>query len=610
MKHSVSLVASVAAILAASPAIASPIEDAPAVTGPVVVTATRTALPVDEVLAPMIVISREELERSPAADAADVLRFHAGVEIARNGGPGQTASVFLRGTDSNHTLVLVDGVRINPGTIGLAPLQNLSPDLIERIEVVKGPRSTLYGSDAIGGVINVITRAGTGDQLRLQIGGGSYGTRDASASGALAGSAGQLSFGAAWLDSAGFPTRSDDQTDRGYRNLSANVAARTEVGGVDLAARVWHAEGTSEYSDFFLTPVDQDFRNTAASLEARFEPVAGLHARVAASLMQDWLQQNQANFLEQNDFLRTHRRSLDWQNDFAAGRHHALTAGLLLQRETAESLSYGDAFDAGTDVDLYYLQDRYVSGRHRALVAIGLTDHQTFGTHVTWNAEYGFEFRPGTSAYAIAGTAFRAPDATDRYGYGGNPALQPERSRSYEAGFRHHPGPRQTLAVGLFRNELSDLIQYVVTDPDTYAGENRNVDRARIQGLEASWAYEGELWRARAGITLQDPRDLSNDTQLLRRARQNYTLSLSRRIGAHELALDLLHAGERHDFGIPAPVPLAAYTLVSLAATVAVTPAMTFTARLENLLDEQYELAQGYNTPGRSLFVAARYDFR
>ena len=173
----------------------------------VVVTATRVPTPIDEVLAPVIVIDQDAIDRSAPADATDLLRFHAGLDIGRNGGPGQTTSVFIRGADSNHTLVLVDGVRMNPGTIGLAALQNIPPDMIERIEVVKGPRSALWGSDAIGGVINVITRRGTRDGWSAEAGYGDYDTRKASLNGGVPlGSSADFDFGVSWIDSNGFPT--------------------------------------------------------------------------------------------------------------------------------------------------------------------------------------------------------------------------------------------------------------------------------------------------------------------------------------------------------------------------------------------------------------------
>ena len=265
----------------------------------VVVTATRTPTPIEEVLASVVVIDRDEIERSLAGDAGDLLRFHAGLDIARTGGPGQTTSLFIRGAESNHTLVMVDGVRINPGTIGQPGLQNLAPELIERIEVVKGPRSALYGTDAIGGVVNVITRRGSLDGWSAQLGYGDYDTREASVIGGVAGDAGSLDLGLSWIDSAGFPTRSDDTVDRGFDNLSLTMGGNTSVGAVDLTARLWHAEGNTEYSDFFLTPVDQDFDNSAASLKGAVATGDQGRLTVTAAYMKDEIRQNQSpDFLE------------------------------------------------------------------------------------------------------------------------------------------------------------------------------------------------------------------------------------------------------------------------------------------------------------------------
>ncbi len=572
---------------------------------PVVVTATRTSVPLQDALGSVDVIPGEDLARLPAADIADALRMHTGVEIARTGGPGQQTSLFLRGTESNHVLVLVDGVRINPGTIGSAAVQNLAPGMIERIEVVKGPRSTLYGSDAIGGVINVITRQGAGAGLSAEVGGGAWDTRSAGLSAGWNGRRSDASFGAYWLDSAGFPTRVGDTVDRGYRNLSVNGSVRARLGEWELGARAWHASGTSEYSDFFVTPVDQDFVNSAFAAEAAVRPMADWRSAVTLGHATDEITQNQSP-----DYLRTRRWQLDWQNDIAVGEHHRLTAGVMLQSEEADSLSYGLGFDTGTDSRLFYLQDQADFGRHRLLLAGGFVDHETFGGRATWNAEYGIAIGEGTTAWAAAGTAFRAPDATDRYGFGGNPDLDPETSRSFELGVRHRIGERHRLSLVAFRNDISDLIQYVVTDYETFEGENRNVERARITGVEASWQYTNGPWIARVGATLQDPLDLTNDALLLRRAKQNVTFALARQFGPHLLSLDLLAAGEREDFGFPEPVRLDAYLLANLSARLALSSRWTLTARLENMFDEQYELARGYNTMDRSLFVSLRHDFR
>jgi vitamin B12 transporter len=580
----------------------STLADSPALE-PLIVTATRTPAAPAEVLASVEVISGEELSRLPGADVADALRFRAGVEVARTGGPGQQTSLFLRGTESNHVLVLVDGVRINPGTIGVAALQNIPPSMVERIEVVKGPRSTLYGSDAIGGVVNIITRRDRGTSL--EVGGGSYDTRTAAFAAGFGGEDGGGSLGVSWLDSAGFPTRSGDDVDRGYRNLSANASARRQLGGVELGARAWYASGTSEYSDFFVTPVDQDFENAAFALEAAGSPRAGWDTRVTLGHALDRIEQNQSP-----DFLKTRRWQLDWQNDLVVGERHALTAGVLLQQEDASSESFGLGFDQGTGMQLAYVQDQFTAGRHRLLAAAGYTHHEDFGSEATWNLEYGVALGAATSVSLAAGTAFRAPDATDRYGFGGNPDLQPESSESVEVALRHRIGERHQLTLAAFRNDIDDLIQYVVTDFTTFDGENRNVARARIEGVEAAWQYEGERWFGRAAATWQDPVDRDSDERLLRRARENYTLALGRRVGPHVVALDLLAAGERLDFGFPAPVELPSYVVASLSTRLALPGGWRLTARVENLFDEQYELANGYNTPDRSAFLTLGRDLR
>ncbi|MBX3704242.1 MAG: TonB-dependent receptor [Steroidobacteraceae bacterium] len=595
--HTVSVLVSLSLLPAAGAAAQS--------LGPVVVTATRTEVPADRVLANVEMIGAAELERLPAADLGDALRLRAGIEVARLGGPGQQTSLFLRGTESNHALVLVDGLRINPGTIGSAAVQNIAPELVERVEIVKGPRSTLYGSDAVGGVINVITRRGRDAGLRAQAGFGDYDSRSASLTGGFGSEARDLSFGFSWLDSAGFPTRTGDATDRGYEHLSLTAAASARLGAVELGLRGWHASGTSEYSDFFVTPVDQDFENSAFAASAAFAATGSWETRVTLGHAVDEIAQNQSP-----DFLRTRRWTLDWQNDLALSDRQQLTAGLLWQDEEADAESFGLPYDAATTTAQFYVQDQASFGRHRLLAAAAWTDHETFGGHATWNAEYGYEPWAGALVTLAAGTAFRAPDATDLYGFGGNPALEPEESQSYEIALRQRIGERQSLSLALFRNEIDELIQFVVIDFDTFEGENRNVERARIEGAEATWRYEGERWSARAGLTLQDPRDTLTGARLLRRAKENATLALSRRIGGHEFALDLLYAGDRRDFGFPQPVAMPAYWLANLSARIAVAPRFTILARAENLFDEDYELARGFNTMGRSLFVALRHDFR
>ncbi len=571
---------------------------------PVVVTATRTEIPAAEVLASVELIAGADLLMRPAADLGDALRFVPGIEIARLGGPGQQTSVFVRGTESNHVLVLLDGLRINPGTIGTAALQNVAPEFVERVEVVKGPRSTLYGSDAIGGVINIITRRPEAG-ASMQAGYGSFDTTTASFLAGFGGEEAGGTIAGSWMDSAGFPTRAGDTEDRGYENTSFTAAAHAGVGPVTLGVRGWYASGTSEYSDFFVLPVDQDFENSTLAITADFSPTEAWGSRLMVAHSVDDLEQNQSA-----DFLDTSRNTVDWQNDFSLSERNTLTAGVLWQDEDADAESFGAPYGADTTTSQFYVQDQASFGAHRLLLGAAYTDHETFGGQATWNAEYGLAFGEGSLVTASAGTGFRAPDATDLFGFGGNPDLDPEESQSLELSWRQAIGERQSFSLTAFRNDIDELIEFVVTDPVTFEGENRNVAEARIEGVEAAWHYEDELWSASATATFQDPRDRTTDARLLRRARENYTAVLARRFGGHEIGVDLLYAGERRDFGFPAQTVLPAYFLANLQARIALSERFTLVARVENLFDEDYELASGYNTMGQSFYGALRYEFR
>jgi vitamin B12 transporter len=568
----------------------------------IVVTATRTPTPLDEVLAPVLVIDRADIERSVATDVTELLRFHAGLDLGRNGGPGQTTAVFIRGAESNHTLVLVDGVRINPGTIGLAALQNIPPGMVERIEVVKGPRSALYGTDAIGGVINVITRRGARDGWSVEVGYGDYDTVQGGLNGSFATERLEFDLGISYLDSAGFPTRTTDDVDRGYENLSASAQLRADFGPAEIALRHWRAEGTSEYSDFFLTPVDQDFENAATALSVAWPVGDSARASVGASRFEDEIEQNQSA-----DFLRTTRNGVDAQFDWQAAPSHALAAGARFEQEKARSESFGTPLRADTDLLNLFVQDQFGRGPHRALAALGYTDHETAGDAFTWNLEYGYTLAGGTLLYGLAGSGYRAPDATDRYGFGGNPDLEPESSRNYEIGVRHRFDERHSASLAAFRNDIDDLIEFVTISLDPFEGVNRNVAEARIEGIEAAYEYDAAPWRLRVEAIHQDPRNLETDTVLLRRAQDSVTVSAQRAFGPVTLGLDVLAAGEREDFGSPKPVTLDGYVLANLTARWQVSRTVALTGRIENLLDEQYELAHTFNTPDRGVYVSVSY---
>jgi vitamin B12 transporter len=380
-----------------------------------------------------------------------------------------------------------------------------------------------------------------------------------------------------------------------------NLGGKTTLGAADLTARAWYAEGNTEYSDFFLTPVDQDFKNSAVSVGGAI--ATGAHGRLAVTgtYMTDETVQNQSP-----DFLQTRRATLDVQEDWRLNDRHSLSAGVQYSDEDAESLSFGLPFDETTAIWNLFVQDQLDYGAHRAVLAGGYTDHDTAGSEFTWNAEYGYAFSVATELVLSGGTGFRAPDASDRFGFAGNPALEPERSRSVAAELRHRIGERHALRLGVYENDIEDLIEFVPLSEDPF-GELRNVAKARIRGVEAGYAYDGEQWALDAELALADPENRTTDEQLPRRPKESFTLALQRRFERFDVGLDLLAAGERTDVGFPAQVSLDGYVLVDLIAGWRIGERLTLRARVENLLDEDYELAEGFNTPERGVYVALRY---
>ncbi len=569
----------------------------------VVVTATRTSTDVDELAVPVIVITRAEIERALAGDVAGLLAGHSGVEIARTGGPGQPASIFLSGTDSDHTTVLLDGVRINPGTLGGAALQNIEPESIERIEIIKGARSSLYGTDAIGGVVNIITRAGAVSGGSVYGAVGSYGTEvlAADAGGHLSD---RLTAGGslAYQRSDGFPPLRTASDPGDYNNTSANAqlrfAASDELG---LRAQLWRTEGKSAYSDFG-TAASENFLDASYALGADWSGAAGRTARVTLSRVTADVIQRTAP-----DFDRTVRDALDAQYGWRVLDAHELTVGAVTSNEHAQSLSFGLPFDVHTHNLLAYVQDQLHSGANDLLLALGYTHHETFGSRDTWNLEYARTLRPGLHATAAFGTAFHAPDSTDRFGFGGNPGLQPERSRQGQLGLRWATGPGQELRLNAFENRIDGLIQYVLIDPVNFIYQAQNVEQARIRGAEAEYRWQRGPWQLRGSYSIQDPRDLTTGEALLRRARRNVLASVLYETGRFSGDAELQVAGPRIDFG---PVDMGGYTLLSLGGRYELAPGWSAQLRLDNALDRRYELASGYNTPARALTLAMRYRMR
>jgi len=559
----------------------------------IIVTATRTEIPLSDAIVPVTVITREDIELSLATDLAELLRFEAGIDIGRNGGPGQSTSIFLRGSESNHTLVLIDGVRINPGTLGGAAIQHIAPEIIERIEIVKGARSALFGTDAIGGVINIITRRAKDAFVEGGLESGSFDTRSGYVSGGNRSNNGEFGVTLNWQSTDGYAPRTDSDIKRGYENLSANLYASRQLKSGDVSIRHWQTSGKVEYLDFFLTPVDQDFDNTTTALELNSIFPNSSVSKLIVSFMQDDISQNQAD-----DFVSSDRLSVDWQYTHALA-NHTLTGGLFAIAEDAATLSYGSGFQEDTTVRAAFVQDQWSRGRHKTFAAIRLTDHETFGKHTTWNAEYAYDISDSWTLNAGLGHAFRAPDATDRFGFGGNVDLKPELADDAQIGLRYKPGNGHSFDIEIYNNDIDDLIEF-----DLQTFELRNISSAEISGAQLGYEYRGDGFSIRTELVKQQADNAGTGERLLRRAEETASLSYTRDIGVHRLGLSIIASGDREDFG---GVKLDGYVLANLTGQIQLSDTWALNGRIENLFDTEYQTAENYRMPERSAFVELKY---
>ena len=603
-----------AALVLAAPAMLSHsvahAEDATEI-GPVVVTATRTARTVDASLASVTVIERADIERLQAQSVPDLLRGAQGIQVSNSGGAGKVTELYLRGTAADHVLVLIDGVKIGSATAGTTAWQDLPIDQIERIEVVRGPRSSLYGSEAIGGVIQIFTRKG-GGALRpsLSLGGGSYRSADAAANLSGGGDQGWWSLGTSYQSTQGFNACdgvpglagcfTDEPDPDGYRNLSGSARGGYRFGDRGELDLFWF--GTKAQTRF-----DGSFVNGTKTgqqvigAKGRFSPLDPWDLTLSVGQSLD----NSDNTLD-GDFVSrfdTLRDTASLQSDVTLGAGQILTLGADWQNDRIDSAE--DYVEDSRDNVGVFGQAQASLGGHDLSASLRQDDNQQFGCHATGSAAWGYTLAGGVRLLATYGTAFKAPTFNDLYfPLFGNPDLVPEQSRSAELGASGALG-RLRWSLNAYETNVDDMIVF----GPSFIPEN--IDQARIRGLELGLAGRVADWSLNANLTLLDPINETtgpDDGNLLpRRAQQSARLDLDRRIGPWGLGLSLIGVGRRYDDAANSR-RLDPYATLDLRAEYAFTKAWRIQSRLENLFDADYETAAYYNQPGRGLYVTVRYE--
>lgn len=569
---------------------------------PIIVTATRTARTVDETLASVTVITREDIERTQAKSVAELLTSEPGLDAAVNGGYGKTTSLYLRGTNSDHTLVLIDGVKINSATSGIASWQYLPVEQIERIEIVRGPRSSLYGADAIGGVVQIFTRTPT-ERFRAgaEAGYGTYGTSRVAADVAGANGATRFSLAGSHFNTDGIDVKTasaGNEGDRdGYRNesVSARLSHRF-TGGAELEA---HALRTQGFTEFDGTPNQTAFNQDVTGVRLRLTPSDNWQMKLDAGNSRDY-----ADSFRNGGFystFNTNRNTAAWQNDVTVGKDQLLTLGLDYQDDRVGSTTIYSEKERANRGGFVQHQGRF--GNHDLLVSWRQDDNEQFGTNDTGNLAWGYVLNPSLRARLSWGTAFKAPTFNQLYfpNYG-TATLRPEESESYEAGLRGKTA-WGNWDVRAYQTNVDNLIATVLVGSNYVA---QNVDKARIKGVEAEIGMHFAGWNTRAGLALMDPRDTGRDKVLNRRAKRSLKLEADRAFGVWRLGATLLVQGHRYD-DVNNTVRLGGYGLLNLRAQYDLSKQWVVRANLDNAFGKAYQTVNTYNSPGRSVFVSLGY---
>ncbi len=565
----------------------------------ILVTARRSSETVDDTLATVSVITREDIERSQAPDLLELLRLQAGVDLARTGGIGQSTALFLRGTNSNHTLVLIDGVRVSPLLSGAYDYAHMPIAQIERIEIVRGPQAAYWGSEAIGGVIQIFTRQP--EHWSLRIGAGSHGTRTANAGAALRGERGMISANVGRNQTDGVSAQNENgfsfDPDRdGYENTHASVRAEAELGSQKLALTALRTEAEVEFDDG-LTLAD----DTTIGLSLSGDITQRWTHRLAFGSASDRLET--AAFFSIYD---SRRRTLDWQNQFALDAQSTLRAGINYAEEHGREISTFDnsaTIDERRDNTALHLGYQRNFDAHDVELAVRRDDNSEFGSDTSVQAAWGWRFNERARLLVNYGEGFRAPNLNEQYspGFGGlfagNPDLDPERSRSVEVGVKFAISAQQSAQLQVYSSRIRDLISF--TGGNDFRAEN--IARADIDGIELSHDLDLDAWHFRNAVTLQDAKNADTGNDLLRRPGRKWSSSIDYQFD-HGLSVggDLLLSSEREDFGAKLP----GYGIVNLRTAFAFNKTWRIEARIDNVLDKPYELAHGYNTMDRSGVIA------
>lgn len=578
----------------------------------IVVTATRTEVQGAVIPGSVTVITSKEIEARQVSTVPDLLRDVPGLDVVQRGGLGGSTTVSMRGGNAGHTLVLIDGVRVNSLTLGFFDFADLTVDNIERVEIIRGPLSTLYGSDAISGVIQIFTKKAKGSSGTLSLEVGSYGTMRETISTELNKDQYNLSLTASRMDAEGFSALKAGAEKDGYKNTTVSSRIGINRGGatrIDLTARLTEA----------MTELDQDFGGDDPNYQQeRHLGVIGMS--LSSAVTGTWNQKitfsssiDRLLGLDEDTPFNRYTidlgiRTAEWQHNISTGEENHLTLGYEWRHNIGEN--QGNFSRSFTNQAVYLQDQRGIGSQLQLLAGIRWDGSTAFENAFTYRVGASYLQSESVKFHGQYGTGFKGPTLNDLFfpGYG-NLNLKPEKSSGWEVGIEQALSDKVSISLIYYKNTFKDLITFVVTDPITFFGEPQNVGRAVSSGLEGKARWEiASFLQLTGNYTYNDTEDREKGGYLTLRPLNKYTVDIkiggpNRNIGIH-----FLHVGQRF-YSSGNQIPLSAYNRIDLLGSYRLTDRFETFGRIENLLDREYEETKGYSTPGFSAYGGLRMTF-
>ncbi|MCD9522982.1 TonB-dependent receptor [Photobacterium carnosum] len=576
----------------------------------ITVTGDRFDSSPDQQLTVINTIEREEITRLNPKSVVDILETLPGVSVTRNGGAGQSASISMRGTNSGHVLVLVDGVRIGSATLGAVSFNALSPENIERIEVVKGPRAAIWGSDAIGGVIQIFTRKLDGGEWFATAEYGSDAYTRASGGVGISHGDGSTTISLNREQSDGYNIKNDNEDDNdGYRRFGMSIKGQQVLNQQWQLSWVGQLEtGNYEYDSSRANEADYD--NYLWNLAAQYQHNK-LNSRLAVSQSRD----HNENFRADNASLgrslyQTTRDQINWSNSYTATDNLTFIGGVDWSQESI----MGDYAIDQRDLLGFYALTRYQVGKLLLEGIVRYDDVENIDSETSYNASLGYQFNPQWRIAFNAGSAFKAPTFNDLYWPDtGNAALMSETSNNMDLTL-HYDGNYVDGYISVYQNKINNLIEWA---PNGQIGSDgyeiyqpANIAKAEITGVELSLNYNTWGIEHRLGYSYVDAIDLRGDTPLVGRSKNEFDYALGYSWTAVDLFVNYHYQGKRNagDYNYDnATDYLASYNQIDMSLGYKLTESWQLRLKANNLLNENIISDHNYFSPGRQVFFSVSY---